>query len=1153
MRTLPVILTIFGLFFLHSTQAQHTGLTCGSGDIHSKLLEENPLYSRSIFALEQRMLELQEEAAQRGGDEIYSIPVVVHVIHEGEDVGQGSNISDEQVVSSIDALNEDFRKITGSNGDGEGVDCHIEFCLAKRDPNGNSTNGIIRVNGTGVADYAEMGIEATGSSGAPESEVKALSTWPREDYMNIWVVNEIEDNDANSGIQGYAYFPFNSPLDGIVVLYNAIGTVGNLKPNTNMNRTVSHEVGHYFALYHTFHNTSNCDSETSCATQGDKVCDTPPTPLAVSCANPGCSGTQQVENYMDYTAESCRNMFSDGQRTRMRATIEGDRSTLLSSLGCIPVTTNDAAITEIISPSGANCSTVLEPEVRITNYGSAPLTSVEVDYGIDALDGASYSWTGNIASGLSATVILPSIISPSGSHSLVASVHSPNGADDEYDTNNENSSDFVISTGASLMLEVTLDYFGSETTWEILDIDNAVMASGGPYINNNQGLVMTESICVPDGCYTLWFYDDYGDGMGFTSGGFTLHDGDYNELVNDGGNFGQEVAHDFCVESPTGNAPEAAFSVSSTTGCPSTTFDFTDLSAQSPSSWSWVFEGGVPATSTVQHPQNVTFNGNGPHTVSLTVGSSFGSSSITQTDLIDIGSGPSFSMIVQDITCSGLSDGGASIEVNGNGTYTYDWSTGSTQSSVSGLNSGTYTVDVMDANGCGSSGSFTLDNPSPVSATVFKSDISCNGETDGSAIVSASGGHGGFSYQWSTGGTTSSLVGLAMGSYNVTVTDNSGCADSESFTIVEPSALTLTALLLNPESCVGNDGSAAANAMGGTPSYNIMWSNGQSTTELSGVSAGFYSVTVTDGGGCSTQNTVEVPFECIGAPESTQLIDTDCNATNLSMSDEIHCDPIAGAEMYQWKFENAAAGLFREEYTAGNNPSFELSQVIDLTYGMTLNISVRVMSNEQWSGYGTACTITMQDDVPSTSLTIADCGLIDVRYLDVIHCQEVTAANTYEWKFTDANALEIILLSYAPELMITEGSGIELGISYEVEVRAIVGDLYGSWGESCNITMDESVSVFELDNSAASAMFYPNPGTGENLFIEMWNLSESTTVIELRVYSVAGQLIENMILSNSGSSHLRTVHEFGQILTPGMYFIQYTLEGRKKEEKLIIK
>ncbi|MEO0404407.1 MAG: M43 family zinc metalloprotease, partial [Bacteroidota bacterium] len=320
---LIIIALVLSTSFLHAQEHQ-----CGSHDIMSKMMEEDEGFLRRVFILN-RKIQMQQASGEERSNTIHSIPVVIHVVHEGEPIGQGSNISDEQIFSAMDALNEDFRKMTGTNGDGDGVDVRIEFCLAKRTPEGEATNGIVRIDGSIVPNYAEEGIRASGEVGAIELDIKGLSTWDRESYMNVWIVNEIEDNDALNGIQGYAYFPVDHPVDGIVVLHNAFGTVGNIKPNTALNRTFTHEVGHYFGLYHTFHDTDDCDDEINCDVQGDRVCDTPVTPLAVSCANPAC-GNQQVENYMDYTAESCRNMFTQGQKDRMRNALELERTSLLS-------------------------------------------------------------------------------------------------------------------------------------------------------------------------------------------------------------------------------------------------------------------------------------------------------------------------------------------------------------------------------------------------------------------------------------------------------------------------------------------------------------------------------------------------------------------------------------------------------------------------------------------------------------------------------------------------------------------------------------------------------------------------------------------------------------------------------------------------------
>ena len=113
--------------------------------------------------------------------------------------------------------------------------------------------------------------------------------------------------------QGFAYTgPTFDEKDGIVVLYNAFGLVGELKPDRDMNRTITHEMGHHLSLYHTFFNTTSCSSETNCEAQGDEVCDTPPTRANnQGCGQAVCTGAQ-VENYMDYTPQECKNAFTAG-------------------------------------------------------------------------------------------------------------------------------------------------------------------------------------------------------------------------------------------------------------------------------------------------------------------------------------------------------------------------------------------------------------------------------------------------------------------------------------------------------------------------------------------------------------------------------------------------------------------------------------------------------------------------------------------------------------------------------------------------------------------------------------------------------------------------------------------------------------------------
>jgi len=276
--------------------------------------------------------------------QVLRIPVVFHIVHVGEAIGDSTNISEEQVLSAISALNDDFRRVPGTSGYGAGVDTKIEFCLASTDPNGNSTDGIVRHDGSNLSwmngkfqmNYVDYGVNAASYNyyGVHDTWLKqTLGPWDTDRYLNVWVVNEIAGNNGGAGIQGYAYLgPISGGRDGIVILYNAVGTVGPLKSYTNMNKTLTHEVGHYLALYHTFDNTGDCQ-ENNCNTEGDRVCDTPVTTSNTNCSSENCPGAIE-ENYMDYSPQTCRDMYTLGQAERMRACIYELRPGLLNNLGC---------------------------------------------------------------------------------------------------------------------------------------------------------------------------------------------------------------------------------------------------------------------------------------------------------------------------------------------------------------------------------------------------------------------------------------------------------------------------------------------------------------------------------------------------------------------------------------------------------------------------------------------------------------------------------------------------------------------------------------------------------------------------------------------------------------------------------------------------
>jgi PKD repeat protein len=832
--------------------------TCASGHIHDQLLGSDSLYARNMMYLNRRILEMQEEFAQRQFETVYTIPTVIHILHEGEELGLGSNISEEQIMSAMTALNDDFRKVTGTMGDGDGVDVEVDFCLASRDPDGNSTNGIVRVDASVIPDYAEMGIEASSTIGGDEGAVKALSTWPREDYMNVWIVNEIEDNDAGGGVQGYAYFPMNSPLDGIVILHNAFGTTGNIKPNTALNRTFAHEVGHYIGLYHTFHDTDDCDDETNCVTQGDRVCDTPDTPLSASCWEPECDATQQVENYMDYTAEICRNMFTQGQKDRMRATLETDRESILSSLGCIPVTEYDAGISTIVSPNGSVCDVGVTAVVMLTNYGSETLTSVTIEYELSNGGSSSYDWTGSLSPGGTEEVTLPALVGSAGSQTITVTATLPNGQADQYGDNDELSKDFAISTGAALTLNITVDYFGAETTWDVYDDEGILVDEGGPYINNNQGTVFSESICATAGCFTLTLHDTYGDGQSFTNGSFELLDGQGNVLAGESGNWGEESVTDFCIEEETGGeAPTANFNANDSGICAGEDVSFNDLSSGTPTTWSWTFEGGSPSSHSGSSPPQISYNTPGIYDVTLVVTNNEGTDSYTLNDYINVYDDPSITLTVTDVSCEGSNNGAITSDVDGFGSISYDWSSGHTGTGISSQPAGSYSLTATDAQGCSATENATIGEPDGIDLVVSSTDVSCFGDNDGSAAVTASGGVGSLDLQWNTGSGNTVLNGLSGGTYTITATDDNGCEASASVDVDEPALLEAN-LFDFDIACNGGSGSAEVDPQGGSAPYSISWSTGGNGTSVSNLTPGNYSVVVEDDHDCSVSENFEI-------------------------------------------------------------------------------------------------------------------------------------------------------------------------------------------------------------------------------------------------------------------------------------------------------
>jgi len=329
------------LFLLFSTQGK-SQKKCGTENKRFEALARNPGLIK-----ERQMIEaftknwIQKDDAAKSGQTVVKIPVVVHVVWRTAD----QNISDEQIKSQIDILNKDFRKLNSDANKTPAffknlvADVGIEFCLAARDPAGMVTNGITRTKTT-VTDIGDKDRWHTTLRGGKDP-------WNNKKYINIWVCEAGED------LYGFAFLPGTAdPLeaDGLVISSEYFGSTGTAIasfPN-HKGRTTTHEMGHYFNLEHLWGpDDSECE-------EGDEVADTPVQFEATyDCASyplkDDCSPTDNgilFFNYMDYVDDECMYMFTEGQKKRMNASLNGFRSTLLGQTNCSLSTSTEDKLSE---------------------------------------------------------------------------------------------------------------------------------------------------------------------------------------------------------------------------------------------------------------------------------------------------------------------------------------------------------------------------------------------------------------------------------------------------------------------------------------------------------------------------------------------------------------------------------------------------------------------------------------------------------------------------------------------------------------------------------------------------------------------------------------------------------------------------------------
>jgi len=562
--------------------------TCGTMDNLQQEIAADPARGERLRQIDRDMDKWikTHQSYLNNNKTLINIPVVVHVLWNIA----SQNISDAQVNSEIDVLNQDYRNLNadGSNAPASfqslRADCEVEFCLATVDPSGNPTTGITRTQ-TSNTSFSNTANDAkfTAQGG--------IDIWDRDKYLNLWVC------PLGGGLLGYAQFPGGTAnTDGVVILSTAFGNIGTAANPYDKGRTATHEIGHWLNLYHIW------GDDAGACSGDDQVADTPNSgDCYYGCpAYPqtSCSTTNMTMNYMDYVDDACMYMFTPGQKARIVAALNGPRASILTANTC------PASGSAPVADFFANVTT-------IPVGGSVNFTDLSTN------NPTSWSWS--FTGGTPAT----------------STTQSPNG--------------IVYSTAGTYAVSLTAtNSFGNNTATKTayINVVNGNIPPVADFIANVTSIPVGGSVNFTDLSANLptgWLWT-FAGGIPATSALQNPSNivyntiGSYNVTLKATNASGADsiTKTAYIVVSAGGVAPTADFSGTPTTVNVGGSVNFTDLSTNFPTSWNWSFVGGTPATSTLQNPTGITYGTVGTYTVTLTVSNAFGTDTKTKNAYINV-------------------------------------------------------------------------------------------------------------------------------------------------------------------------------------------------------------------------------------------------------------------------------------------------------------------------------------------------------------------------------------------------------------------------------------------------------------------------------------------------------------------------------------
>ncbi|MFL5747585.1 MAG: M43 family zinc metalloprotease [Niastella sp.] len=470
------IISIWVLGNRNYSLAQENGLIrqCGTMQVLEHTFKNKPLLKATFQKQTGEFLQSVHKRKTTGpslrieGNVIY-VPVIFHIVLTNPAV-----ITDAQIQAQLDVLNKDF---AGMNSDSVNLPAafkplfgksQIQFKLAQRTPDNEPSNGIVRVT-TARPVYSTFDI------GLKYSTLGGDDAWDPGRFLNVWITN------LSAGfVLGYSTLPGASvpAEEGIVVHYTTLPA--DSLTRTNRGRTLTHEAGHFFYLYHIWGDENGC-------TGTDFVDDTPNQATLTS----GCPGGAIVtdgcspiapgilyQNYMDYTDDPCMSLFTWGQVSRMETALSDFHAGYFTSNGAdpVPLFSLDAAVKKITTPDQRVCSATLSPVITLRNRGIETLSSADLYASIDNGPAILTHWAGSLLS-LDETIITLNTltIATEGSHVLKVVVESPNGHTDLNGANDTNTCTFQYYQAVTGPLT---EGFENNTFpaagWDIVNPDNTI-------------------------------------------------------------------------------------------------------------------------------------------------------------------------------------------------------------------------------------------------------------------------------------------------------------------------------------------------------------------------------------------------------------------------------------------------------------------------------------------------------------------------------------------------------------------------------------------------------------------------------------------------------------------------------------------------------